>query len=281
MARPLEIRSSGLTDRGRVREHNEDHFLVAELRRMMVVEATSLSQPSALFGSHRGHMLAVADGMGGHRAGEQASALALVTVEQFMLNTLRWFLQLKGEGSLLEFQEALRSADARIFEAARNAPELKGMGTTLTMAYVIDGTLYLVHAGDSRCYLLRQGELHQLTRDHTLVAQMVQSGAISESDVKTSPFRNVITNAVGGNDPGVKAEVNKLTLEADDVLMLCSDGLSGMVADADIEKVLSGVRDPGTACAQLVARANEAGGTDNVTVIVGRVEASREPETLQ
>jgi PPM family protein phosphatase len=155
------------------------------------------------------------------------------------------------------------------------------MGTTLTMAYVIDGTLYLVHAGDSRCYLLRQGELHQLTRDHTLVAQMVQSGAISESDVKTSPFRNVITNAVGGNDPGVKAEVNKLTLEADDVLMLCSDGLSGMVADADIEKVLSGVRDPGTACAQLVARANEAGGTDNVTVIVGRVEASREPETLQ
>ena len=196
-----------------------------------------------------------------------------------MLNTLRWFLQLKGEGSLLEFQEALRSADARIFEAARQAPELKGMGTTLTMAYVIDGTLYLVHAGDSRCYLLRQGELHQLTRDHTLVAQMVQSGAISESDVKTSPFRNVITNAVGGNDPGVKAEVNKLTLEADDVLMLCSDGLSGMVADADIEQVLSGVRDPGTACAQLVARANEAGGTDNVTVIVGRVEPSREPET--
>ncbi|HEX4463007.1 MAG TPA: serine/threonine-protein phosphatase, partial [Polyangia bacterium] len=90
MAPPLEIRSSGSTDRGRVRSSNEDHFLVAELRRMMVVEATSLSQPSALFGQHRGHLLAVADGMGGHRAGEQASALALVTVEQFMLNTLRW-----------------------------------------------------------------------------------------------------------------------------------------------------------------------------------------------
>src|ERR1700761_7298386 len=274
----LEVRSAGLTDKGRVRPSNEDHFLVAELRPMMGVEARSLSQPPALFGTHRGHLLAVADGMGGHRAGEQASALALITVEQFMLNTLRWFLQLKGEGSLGEFQEALRSADARIFEAARNAPELKGMGTTLTMAYVIDGTLYLVHAGDSRCYLLRQGELHQLTRDHTLVAQMVQSGAISESDVKTSPFRNVITNAVGGNDPGVKAEVNKLALEADDVLMLCSDGLTGMVADAALAKVLAGVRDPSAACADLVNRANAAGGSDNVTVIVGRVEASRAPD---
>jgi PPM family protein phosphatase len=220
----------------------------------------------------------VADGMGGHRAGEQASALALVSVEQFMLNTLRWFLQLKGEGSLVEFQEVLRSADARIFEAARNAPELKGMGTTLTMAYVIDGTLYLVHAGDSRCYLLRDGELHQLTRDHTLVAQMVQDGAMSQSDVKTSPFRNVITNAVGGNDPGVKAEVNKLQLQADDVIMLCSDGLYGMVADDELARRLAEVRDPATACAQLVARANEAGGSDNITVIVGRVEASREPE---
>jgi protein phosphatase len=269
MMRPLEIFSHGLTDKGRVRPANEDQFLIAELRRMLTIHQTSLSQPAALLGLHRGHLFVVADGIGGHRAGEQASALAILTVEQFMLNTLKWFFQLRGEAVLAEFQEALRNADARIFEAANRHPELKGMGTTLTMGYAVDGALYVCHVGDSRCYLFRRGELRRLTRDHTLVEQMVQKG-MDPSEARASPFRNVITNAVGGNDPGVQVDVHKHALEPGDVVLLCSDGLHGMVDEAAIARTLAKSPDAAAACSQLVEQANAAGGRDNVTVVVAR-----------
>jgi protein phosphatase len=269
----LEMRAHGSTDKGRVRSTNEDQFLIAEVRRMMVIHQTSFAQPAALLGEHRGHLLMVADGMGGHKAGEQASALAILTVEQFMLNTLKWFFQLRGEAVLAELQEALRSADARIFEAAERHPELKGMGTTLTMAYAIESSLYVVHAGDSRCYLLRRRELQRLTRDHTLIEQLIRDGGLTPKEAAASPFQHLITNAVGGSDPGVKVDVLKLALAPGDVVLLCSDGLHGMIDDGKIARTLAAATAPGEACEQLVAQAMAAGGRDNVTAIVARFDA--------
>lgn len=268
----LALRSHGMSDIGRQRARNEDQFVIAELRRALTVQQSSMAQPETIFGDASSHLLVVADGMGGHRGGEQASAIAVLTVEQFMLNTLQWFFALRGDQPLAALQEALKRADARIFAASANHPELKGMGTTLTMGFADGSSLYVVHAGDSRCYLFRGGTLHQITRDHTLTEQLVREGAISASEAESSPFRNVITNAVGGNDPGVSVEVQKLTLAAGDTALFCSDGLSGMVSDGDIAAILARADGPEAACRALVDAANGAGGRDNITAIVARFD---------
>ncbi len=265
-------KSFGMTDLGKSREKNEDQFLVAEMTRAMSIHEASFSQPTTLFGDQRGHLFIVADGLGGHAGGERASQLAIVSIENFMLNALKWFFNLRGESVLGEFQEALRSADARIFESAARHPELKGMGTTLTMAYVVDGILYTVHAGDSRCYLFRDGALHRLTNDHTVTEELVRAGSLEAKEVEHNPFRNIITNAVGGNAPGVRAEVNKIPLAPNDVILLCSDGLTKMVADPDLAAILAAEKDPRLVCLELVARANAAGGLDNITTVVARFD---------
>ena len=169
-----------------------------------------------------------------------------------------------------EFREALSRADARLFEEVRRRPELQGMGTTLTMAYSLAGRLFIAHVGDSRCYLLRGGALHQLTRDHTVVGELVRRGLIPPENAAQHQLRHVITNVVGGDVPGLKVEVHKVALAPGDVLLLCSDGLTEMVADPEIAAILGQNADPRAACAQLIARANELGGSDNVTVVVAR-----------
>src|SRR5262249_52596502 len=156
-ARGPLVRSFGRTDPGLVRKSNQDHFLIAELARTMWVLQTSLPQPEIQHGNRRGHLFLIADGMGGHRAGEIASALTVTTIEQFMLDVFR-----RAE----DFQTALKQAHARILEETASHPEVAGMGTTLTMAVANNWKLFVVHAGDSRCYLLRGGELRQLTTDH-------------------------------------------------------------------------------------------------------------------
>lgn len=268
----LTVHSFGMTDIGRTRATNQDHFLVAKLSRAIQLEHSSLAQAKTLFGDQHGHLFLVADGMGGHAAGEQASSLVLMTIEAFILNSLKWFFSLHGENILAEFQEALRAADARVFEESSRHPELKGMGTTLTMGYSNHGALYVIHVGDSRCYLLRRGTLTQLTRDHTLVAEMVRDGLMSQDEVASSPIRNVITNAVGGDGPGLKVEVHKVPIEPGDVVLFCSDGLTGMVADARIAEILGREWEPEAACKRLVEQANEMGGRDNITAIVARFD---------
>jgi len=157
--------AAGATDRGRVRENNEDQFLVAELTRAMHIQGSSLPQSNMLFGDARvrGHLFIVADGMGGHRGGEEASALAIVSIEDFLLRALHWFFRLQGDAILNEFQVALRAADERIFSEAQQRPGLRGMGTTVTLAYVVGKVLYVVHAGDSRMYLLDRDGLRLQT----------------------------------------------------------------------------------------------------------------------
>jgi protein phosphatase len=271
----LAVKAFGITDKGLVRPSNEDQFLSAELTKAMRIWQTSLPESKVQFGLDRGHLFLVADGMGGHLAGEQASALAVVAIEQFTLNTFKWFFDSNGPEAqrvLTQFQSALRQADARILEEVTEHPELSGMGTTVTMAFQLDAQLCVVHVGDSRAYLYGDGELYQITHDDTLMAEMLSRGEIQPAQVAQHRLRHVITNVVGGTEAVVNIEAHALDVRAGDRLLLCSDGLTEMLADDAIAAILRAEEDPEAACTKLVAQANDAGGRDNITVLVVRFD---------
>ncbi len=188
----LTVRTHGRTDPGRVRPDNQDQFLIAVLNKSLQVLQTSLSDAPGACSSVVGHLFVVADGVGGSAGGQRASALAVSTIETFMVDTLHWCFQLRGpdkDGLLRDFQQALEQANARVVRESRRRPELHGMGTTLTVAYSLGHELFVAHVGDSRCYLLRGGMLYRLTRDHTLVAEMVRRGVLTDeqSSAATTP----------------------------------------------------------------------------------------------
>ena len=267
----LVVRSYGLTDIGRVRSQNEDQFLIAEMTRALQVQQTSLPQPKTRYSDDKGILFIVADGMGGRLGGEQASALAVDTVEEFVLNTLHWFFHLRSEEEqnvLAEFQLALRQADAKIFEEATRHPQLRGMGTTVTMAYYCESQLFIVHVGGCRCYLQRDGHLYRLTKDHTLVEEMVRHQVLTPEQATRHYLRHVVTNTVGGNKPGLQVEAHRVALAPGDVMLLCSDGLTEMLPDVQISAILSADRVPKSACERLIAEANARESQDNITVIV-------------
>jgi PPM family protein phosphatase len=273
----LTIRSFGLTDKGRVRPSNEDHFLIAELARTLWIRQSSLPQPETQYGRNRAHVFLVADGVGGHEAGEVASAHSVETIEAFVLHLLKRFSNLQATDEqhvLKDFQTAMRQADARLFDEAADHPEWARMGTTLTMAFVSGRTLFVVHAGDSRCYLFRTGALRQLTTDHTWAAELARRGLIEQERVRAHPWRHVVTNVLGGGEVGVQVEVRRADLEPGDVVLVCSDGLTDMLDDNRIAAVLTAERSPKDACERLVDEANVAGGRDNITAIVARLEAN-------
>jgi protein phosphatase len=277
---PFVVHSFGMSDRGQVRPSNEDCFAIVELARTMYVHQTNLPQATPRFSSHRGHGFLVADGVGGREGGEVASALAVESIEEFLLNTLKRCSNLQvseAQNALKELESALVHAEARILGETAQHPEWRGMATTLTLAFAVNWMLFIAHAGDSRCYLYSNGELRQLTRDQTLVADMIRQGILSPNDEASHPYRHVVTNIVGGSEPGVQVELHRLDLQPDDVLLLCSDGLSGMIPDEHIAAILREEPDPERACERLVAEANERGGTDNITVIVARVEEPASP----
>lgn len=275
----VAIKFGALTDTGKVRGNNEDHFLVARLSKSMQVCKTNLpGDGKTQFSEEEGYLMVVADGMGGAAAGERASALAVGSVESFVLNTLKWFLHLSGhdEHSLLaELRQSLERADRTVIERAQSNPALHGMGTTLTMAYSVATDLYIVHAGDSRAYLFREGELEQLTSDHTLVQTLIDGGAISPEEAKRHLRRNVVTNVIGGPREGVFAEIHKLALLDGDTLLLCTDGLTEPVGDDAIAEVLEHYHDPEDACTRLVDLALSRGGPDNVTAVVARYQVDK------
>ncbi len=273
----LQVDSWGLTDRGQVRPNNEDQFLIARLTKAMQVLRTSLPQERVHYGKDQGYLFVVADGMGGHAAGEKASALVIDSIEHFVLNTCKWFFQLQGrEGDkvLAEFQTALQQADARILAEAARHHELTGMGSTLTMAYSLDSDLFVAHVGDSRCYLFRDGVLHRLTQDHTMVQELVRHGYIEPEEAAHHRLRHVITNAIGGNTPGIQVEVHKVKLEAGDRLLLCTDGLTEMVPDEAMAESLRARGSLRETCARMIAQANEQGGKDNITVVLAEFTAA-------
>ena len=277
VAGPLTIKAFGVTDQGKVRPSNEDQFLVAELSKAMRVWQTSLPEPKLQTGDDRAHLLLVADGMGGARAGERASATAVAAIEQFMLNSFKWFFgsnKADAQRVLSQFQAAFQAADDRVLEEAAEHPELSGMGTTVTMAFQLGAQLCILHAGDSRAYIYRDGELQQLTQDHTVTAEMVRTGALRPEEANSHRLRHVITNVIGGNEPGVKVECLALELRAGDRLLLCTDGLTEMVSDEAITSTLAVENEPDVATRSLLNQANERGGRDNITIVIARFDAA-------
>jgi PPM family protein phosphatase len=278
----MRIKFGALTDTGKIRGNNEDHFLIARLSKSMQVCKTSLPERGEpQFADEEGYLIVVADGMGGAAAGERASALAVGSVESFVLNTLKWFFHLSGHDEhelLTELRLSLERADRAVIERARADPALEGMGTTLTMAYSVASDLYIVHAGDSRAYLFREGALEQLTRDHTLVQTLIDGGAISPEDAKRHNRRNVVTNVIGGPRAGVFAEIHKVAVLDGDIMLFCTDGLTEPVGDDAIAEVLEHHPDPESACARLVDLALSQGGPDNVTAVVARYQLDDIPK---
>src|SRR5687768_16811516 len=275
-AAALAVTAFGVTDKGKVRSANEDQFLIAELTKAMRVWQTSLPEPKMRVGEERAHLFLVADGMGGHRAGERASTLAVTAIEHFTLNSFKWFFgtdSSEAKKVLAQFQAALTQADAAIVEEAAEKPELQGMGTTVTMAFQLGAQLCVVHVGDSRAYLFRQRELHQLTRDHTLVADLVRTGVIQPDEVAGHRMRHVITNVVGGPEAGVKVEARALQIQPGDRVLLCSDGLSEGATDEVIAATLDAERDVEAAAKKLLAHAMAGPAKDNITLVVASFDA--------
>ena len=272
----LVVKAFGITDKGKERATNEDQFLAAELTKSMRVWQTSLLGPRVQVGEERAHLFLVADGMGGHRAGERASTLAVTAIEYFTLNSFKWFFgtdSLEAKKVLTQFQSALTQADAAIVEEAAEKPELRGMGTTVTMAFQLGAQLCVVHVGDSRAYLYREHQLHQLTKDHTLVADLVRSGVIQPDEAAGHRMRHVITNVVGGPEAGVKVEARALQIQAGDRVLLCSDGLNEGVSDEVIAATLEAQPEVEAAARQLLAHAMAGPAKDNITLVVASFEA--------
>jgi PPM family protein phosphatase len=275
----VAIKFGALTDRGKVRGNNEDQFLVARLSKSMRVCKTSLpGEGETQFSEEEGYLMVVADGMGGAAAGERASALAVGSIEGFVLNTLKWFLHLSGHDEhqlVTELRQSLESADRTVIERARSNRAFYGMGTTLTMAFSVATDLFIVHAGDSRAYLFRDGELEQLTSDHTVVQVLVDAGVISPEDAKHHNRRHVVTNVIGGPGEGVSVEIQKLKLLDGDTVLYCTDGLTEPVDDHAIAEILHHHPDPEDACTRLVELALSRGAPDNVTAVVVRYQVDR------
>jgi protein phosphatase len=228
---------------GSVRETNEDAVLEA------------------------GNLFAVADGMGGHQAGEVASSLALSVIGQYVEDNLG----LIGGDALVE--KAISAANAAVHRKASSSAKYREMGTTVTLLYREGDTAYIGHIGDSRAYLYRGGSLKRLTEDHSLVQLLVSEGEISEEEARSHPQRNIITRALG-LEPQVEVDVVSVKIEPGDVYLLATDGLTGMVADLDIERVLESEQVPGEAARRLVENALAAGGSDNVSIVLVSIKGS-------
>lgn len=267
---------AGKTHQGQVRADNQDHFLVASLERSLLVEDSSLPAEAGtrLTDTPQGRLFIVADGIGGHGGGEVASAVAVDAMAHYAFETMPWVLS-RGDCSMDELgeglREAMQKAQARIRRVARRKNLNQDLGTTLTMGYVAWPELFLVHVGDSRAYLYRDGALHRLTRDHTLAQQLVDGNAMTEEEAKTSRLAHVLVNAMGGHSDELVVELHRMELQLDDQLLLCSDGLYDMIGDDAIASHLSETdTDVSQVVERLVGAANAAGGRDNVTVVLAR-----------
>lgn len=256
----------GLTDVGRTREHNEDTFLVADL-------ASDAPAPRDRVHTFvlrdRGTLFMVADGLGGAAAGEVASAMAVETVFAHM----RQHWSASTDASPERFAACLRSAteeaNARIHAYAREHPDSRGMGTTATIAGLFRDTLYLVQVGDSRAYLVRDGKVQQITKDQSLMQRLIDAGELTEEEAERSERRNIILQALGP-EPVIRADLTFQQIRHGDALLLCTDGLFGQVRKTEIEELLDSHSNLVSVCEELIARANESGGPDNITVVAAR-----------
>ncbi len=265
----------GMTDQGRVRQRNEDQFLVADLTKSLRLHQSSLSvdDNETLFGGSQGQLLIVADGLGGHSSGDRASQVAVQAITTYMLNTMPWFFRLdpsQDEDFREELVEALKQCETSMAVEETVHPNEKGMGTTLTMGYVIWPRMYLLHVGDSRCYRFRDGRLAQLTHDHTVKQQLLDAGINDEiEDDVAERWSNTLWNSIGAGCVA-SPDVSRVDLQLGDTLLFCTDGLTRHVDDDVLQNRLQSDLDAEHQCRSLIHEAINNGGSDNVTVIVAR-----------
>ena len=271
-APPVMVDTAGLTHKGLVRPSNEDHFLISRLGRYFERVSTSLPPddlPSRA--DDATYSLIVADGMGGHASGEVASRLAIREIVRLALALPDWITRIDDntrDAAATRAQDRIEQLNAMVIEGGQSNPELRGMGCTLTAARNLGRVLQISHVGDSRAYLLRAGELHRLTRDHTYVQVLVDSGVISREEAAKSTSGHILINAVGGSSEDVRVDVERVPLANGDRVLLCTDGLTDSVDDDVIQTLL---REGATAAAvseSLIARALQGGGRDNITAVV-------------
>jgi len=249
----MEVKAFGLTDVGRQRHHNEDAFLV---------------QPDA-------GLFLVADGMGGHAAGEIASRIAAESVAEFIQHTISddgtWphAYDENFKRSTNRLMAAVKLANTRVLEAMRKDTRLRGMGTTVVASLVDGDMVSFAHVGDSRAYMIRGSQMSRITNDHSWVFEQVMAGMLTEAEAEKHPLRNVITRALGGA-LSVIPDASEIECKPGDVYLLCSDGLTGMVPDDEILRVVTEHDDLEDACKNLVQFANDRGGYDNVTAVLIR-----------
>jgi protein phosphatase len=231
------------TDRGKVRKNNEDAFHVDERKGLFIV----------------------ADGMGGHEAGEVASRMAVERIKEYF-DSSSFFED--EEGIILQIKEIVKKANSEVYKYANWYETLKGMGTTLVLALIRGERLYIAHVGDSRAYLLRDGKLSRLTEDHSLVVRMVKEGEVTEEEARDYPYRHVIDRALGVKSE-VEIDVDSFPYKGEP-LLLCTDGLTDMLEDVEIEEMLKNSSNPQETCEKMIEKANEKGGRDNITVVLVR-----------
>ena len=268
------VRVFARTDVGRTREHNEDAFLVADLRAaqpMRFDDGDDPAGPHEVNGAgYPGMLFIVADGLGGAAAGEVASHMAVQTVFEALRTRLG-----SGGPDPAHFATALRdatlAANTAIHQHAQRHRELHGMGTTVTAAALLGDTLYVSQVGDSRAYLIRNGRAQQITKDQSLMQKLVEAGEITPEQAELSARRNIILQALGPEST-VKIDLTHQLVRRGDLLLLCSDGLSGQVKPEELAQVANESPDLDLLCAQLIARATEQGGPDNITVVAARFD---------
>ena len=252
----MQIVSSGLSDVGRVRTNNEDSFRIVEALNLFILS----------------------DGMGGEAHGEVASAMAVDVIDKFCESekqdsgaTVLDEVPSNISSQTRRLKQAVAQANFQIFQSAQKNPEQRGMGARITALWLKDTLLSIAHVGDSRAYLLRNGNLQQLTNDHSLVAEQVRRGLITPQQAEESEMQSVLLRALGAH-PEVEIDTDEVEIVPRDVLLLCSDGLTRMVTEPEIAGALQAETVPSASAERLIALANENGGIDNVTVIVVRFE---------
>ncbi|MFI5207950.1 MAG: Stp1/IreP family PP2C-type Ser/Thr phosphatase [Gemmatimonadales bacterium] len=266
MSGPLKVEVFGRTDVGKTRDHNEDSFMVADLSRQVASLQPDMREHEV---GPRGSLFVVADGMGGAAAGEIASDLAVDSIYAHMVSEWGNDQEVTEQRFAFRLKEAVEFANGRIHEYAKAHPEHRGMGTTTTAAGIFQYALYMTQIGDSRGYLIRAGKITQITKDQSLMQRLVDAGELTEEEAAVSERRNIILQALGP-DPHVKVDLTRQDLRKGDMLVMCSDGLSGLVPREDMLKIVLANRELVAVCKALIDLANERGGPDNITCIVAR-----------
>ena len=262
------VRVFGCSDVGRTRDHNEDAFVVADLETALPLP---LAQERTATPGEHGTLFMVADGMGGAAAGEIASSMAVDVVLSEL--GVQW---VKGPATDADtFAKALvtatSTANERIHLFAKEHPEYRGMGTTATVAGILNDTVYIAQVGDSRAYLIRNGEARQITKDQSLMQRLIEAGEITVEEAEVSERRNIILQALGP-EAAIKVDNTHQQLRRGDTLVLCSDGLSGLVRDREIAEAVMQEHDLRSVCQRLIAEANARGGPDNITVVAAQFD---------